>query len=450
MPRRKLYLIGTVVALARVTLADPNDFVNPKYVIAASGDPATKDARLTIVRSGNAAAKKGPWTVTDSDIRAPSNDPRDYLSWAPYHWPNCNWCGRTNSVEGSQPTNGDYGTAETRTADRDPDEHPLELLPSTPPAEPVVPLHARHWWGVDWDELFPPTQDSGLDLSSVDPIDVLDPPTNTEYELHVERDSSPDTHTHLALDSLDSDTTDAVPLLADTSTQLLAIPTSTARTPVAAEGPAETSLVARGLLGAVVDSTPAIEPATPTLVVPTASVPSTPTTQPDSTTSSPDGVYDHSENPIRAHKPSKSASCTTSPTTSMKPSETWRTCPYKARDGRVNPDVRKLRNAAEVVDMSQAVLWNTIASVASGSTSNAKNAAFFIDKFFLDGNTRMNPHVGYGQVVRGPPGAQPGSYMGVLDMRGLVKVVNAVLVLRESNSEYWTREMDMKMIGWAD
>ena len=31
-------------------------------------------------------------------VLPPSNDPHDYLSWAPYHWPDCNWCsnGRTH------------------------------------------------------------------------------------------------------------------------------------------------------------------------------------------------------------------------------------------------------------------------------------------------------------------------------------------------------------------
>jgi hypothetical protein len=99
--------------------------------------------------------------------------------------------------------------------------------------------------------------------------------------------------------------------------------------------------------------------------------------------------------------------------------------------------------------MSQAVLWNAIASVASDSTLNAKNAASFINTFFLDDNTLMNPSAEYGQVVRGPPGTQAGSYMGILDMRGLVKVVNAVLVLRETKSQYWTQEMDVKMSAWA-
>ncbi|KAF8609216.1 hypothetical protein BDV93DRAFT_601916 [Ceratobasidium sp. AG-I] len=103
MSARKFCLLGTCAALASVAHADPNDFVNPKYVVAARSDPATGGARSTIVRSADTSAKDGPWTVTDTSIRASTNDPHDYLSWAPYHWPECNWCGQTRSSNDNPP-----------------------------------------------------------------------------------------------------------------------------------------------------------------------------------------------------------------------------------------------------------------------------------------------------------------------------------------------------------
>jgi hypothetical protein len=99
--------------------------------------------------------------------------------------------------------------------------------------------------------------------------------------------------------------------------------------------------------------------------------------------------------------------------------------------------------------MSQSVFWNAIAAVASGSESHEISAVDFINTFFLDNKNKMNPKVEFGQVVRGPPGTQAGSYMGILDMRSLVKVVNAVLVLRETQSPYWTQDRDDKMTDWA-
>lgn len=173
--------------------------------------------------------------------------------------------------------------------------------------------------------------------------------------------------------------------------------------------------------------------------------------------------------PLRGKKDKTSSSCTPSPTASMAPSASkcplqpdsilflifrsaWTTCPYKARDGRVNPDVRQLKNAAELVDMSQASIWNAVAAVSSGSksTTYSKNVVSFIDTFFLNDATKMKPNAEYGQVVRGPPGTQGGTYMGVLDFRGMVKVVNAILVLREMKSREWTADKDANMNAWAD
>lgn len=61
----------------------------------------------------------------------------------------------------------------------------------------------------------------------------------------------------------------------------------------------------------------------------------------------------------------------------------------------------------------------------------------------------MNPNMNYGQVVRGPrPENQIGTFTGPLDMRGLVKVVNAIMILKESNSQDWTSEIDQSMESW--
>ncbi|CAE6462698.1 unnamed protein product [Rhizoctonia solani] len=173
----------------------------------------------------------------------------------------------------------------------------------------------------------------------------------------------------------------------------------------------------------------------------------TPSAPPSSTTSSPASPSDPEEFPLRANRSTKS--CAQSPTKSMSPQATWTSCPYKPRDGKVNPDTREIKSSAYVIQMSQSVLWNAIAAVASGSNHHDKSAADFIDAFFLDNKSRMNPKIEFGQVVRGPPGTQAGSYMGILDMRALVKVVNAILVLRETQSPYWTQDHDEKMKTWA-
>ncbi|QRV76009.1 alginate lyase [Ceratobasidium sp. AG-Ba] len=443
MARHKLLFLCPIAASVASTLADPNDFVDPKYVVSSRNDPVTRDARSTIIRNGDSAAKKGPWTVTDSQIRAGSNDPHDYLSWAPYHWPNCNWCGaRASSANSKSPEDSDNSAADAYTADETSNERLLASSSDSSPAagNPFMPIYARYQQSVDWSDLFSTNQGSEFGAQPFNSTeDVLGSISGSSSK----KEPLLSTHERLSLESLSMEL--------DASESFLEV---TSTTPI----PHYTTTIeqSRGILLAPRDShevfveTIAVtEVPVPTLVIPSAIQPVAPTTQPKATTSNPGGVYNRSEYPMRAHKPSKTTSCRPSPTTSMKPSETWRTCPYKPRDGRVNPDVRKLKNAAEVVDMSQAVLWNSIASVASGSDSYAKNAASFINTFFLSDRTRMNPDAEYGQVVRGPPGTQAGSYMGVLDMRGMVKVVNAVLVLRESKSQHWTPDIDAKMVAWA-
>ncbi|QRV90823.1 alginate lyase [Ceratobasidium sp. AG-Ba] len=419
MARHKLLFFCPIAAFVASTLADPNDFVDPNTLYHLATTPSQGMLGLQSFETEIRQPRKAP------GIRAGSNDPHDYLSWAPYHWPNCNWCGaRASSTDSKSSEDSDGSAADVYTADETSNERLLASSPDSSPAtgNPFMPLYARRKQSVDWADL----RCFGLISGSWD-----------------EKEPLLSTHKYISLESLSMELNASKPCLDVTSTTPIPHYTATI------EQSREVPLVPRDSHEVFADTIAVTSAPVPTLVAPTAARPLPPTTPPKATTSNPDGVYNHSEYPMRAHKPSKTTNCRPSPTTSMKPSETWSTCPYKPRDGRVNPDVRKLKNAAEVVDMSQAVLWNSIASIASGSDSYAKNAASFISTFFLNDRTRMNPDAEYGQVVRGPPGTQAGSYMGVLDMRGMVKVANAILVLRESKSRHWTPDMDAKMVAWA-
>lgn len=126
----------------------------------------------------------------------------------------------------------------------------------------------------------------------------------------------------------------------------------------------------------------------------------------------------------------------------------WTTCPYKTRDGHANPDVRQLSNVKDITTMTQSVLLNAISFALNGSLANSQNAVSAIETFFFNPETAMKPNMDYGQVIRGP-GRQVGSYMGVLDTRGIVKLVNAVLVLRATRSPHWTTDKDRQMRAWA-
>lgn len=160
------------------------------------------------------------------------------------------------------------------------------------------------------------------------------------------------------------------------------------------------------------------------------------------------------------------ASCTPSPTKSLSPSASksqvslqfqhelkedllaWTTCAYEVRDGRVNPDVRDPMAVESVVSMTQAVLYNAFAYNFTKKPAYSTSAVNFIRKFFLDAKQGMKPEIQFGQVVRGP-GEQYGQYLGILDFRGMVKVANAVGVLRASGAKEWTADVDKQLKDWA-
>ncbi|MFJ2555886.1 MULTISPECIES: alginate lyase family protein [unclassified Streptomyces] len=51
------------------------------------GDPALRTSVAALTAQADSWLGRGPWTVTDKPRPAPSGDPHDYLSQAPYWWP---------------------------------------------------------------------------------------------------------------------------------------------------------------------------------------------------------------------------------------------------------------------------------------------------------------------------------------------------------------------------
>ncbi|KAF8213268.1 alginate lyase-domain-containing protein [Mycena galopus ATCC 62051] len=147
---------------------------------------------------------------------------------------------------------------------------------------------------------------------------------------------------------------------------------------------------------------------------------------------------------------SQTSSCTPSPTKAMPPSATWTTCPYKVQDGHVNPDVRILNDSGYINAVAQSILYNAVAYAQTKFSAHCKNVASFIDTFFVNPSTRMNPHMKFGQVVRGPgPNGEQGTFTGIVDLRWIVKVANALLILRTvKDCQDWTPNMDQAINDW--
>ena len=99
--------------------------------------------------------------------------------------------------------------------------------------------------------------------------------------------------------------------------------------------------------------------------------------------------------------------------------------------------------------MSDAVLYNTLAWVVNDSSQYyATNVASWINTWFLANDTYMNPNMNYGQMVRGPT-SNIGNHTGVHDLKCIVKVVKAVLVLRAGNAPGWTSAINSGLVTWT-
>ncbi|KIK71137.1 hypothetical protein GYMLUDRAFT_254404 [Collybiopsis luxurians FD-317 M1] len=400
-----LFIILAALAVEK-TLADPTDFVNPDYVLQHSKDPSTSSARDRIMHNARVAAAKGPWSKfftsfksrpdvdymrlpgpsgvsNDNGVTPPSGDPRDYLSWAPYHWPNCNWCssGRTHVTNGN-------GRNET---DDEPDN---------------------------------PHSDSDLD-----PGEDMDDYTAAW--------SSHEDHLSFAL----------------RHNRMLRLRRSLS----SSQGSSSTSPTATFMLDSINDDLPAPQAPFDTLVSRlsffTSSLP-TATSQSVSrdTSRSFTAFYAAAE----TKKSSSKSSCSPSPTKSMPPSATWTTCPYVVRDGKVNPDVRTLRGAGAINLASDAVLSSAQAYVFTEDAQYGQTVVSTLEALLFDPKTGMNPNMNFGQVVRGP-GKQTGSWTGPLDLRGLAKIVNGMIIFRKleglssrslEKRNIWSPEIDQKMRTW--
>ncbi|KAH6917239.1 alginate lyase-domain-containing protein [Coprinopsis sp. MPI-PUGE-AT-0042] len=185
----------------------------------------------------------------------------------------------------------------------------------------------------------------------------------------------------------------------------------------------------------------------PASLVPTAVVPG-PKLESSTTTATPRSSA--SRVPAQAAAKTTKASCSPSPTTSMAPSATWTACSYVGRDGKVNPDVRTLNGPGAINAVGQFILYACIASAADKTSKHALAAANAIDTFFLSSATGMHPNMRYGQVVRGPgPAGITGTFTGILDLRGLVKVLNGILILKTLGHASWTSQRESAMQSWT-
>ncbi|KAH9946788.1 chondroitin AC/alginate lyase [Amylocystis lapponica] len=397
----RFILLLSLVAAAGLAAADSNDWVNVQYVLSQAGTGGsgnTASARQGIISSAGNTAKSGPWSiVAKSSANPPSGNSHDYLSWAPYHWPACNWCSKgTTHLSNPSPEGDDSGD--------DPDDG------TDGSGDDPDPSQDGDSGGGESEENFSSTDSPSATFSDF---------RRRGFGVHrriARAKRAPFPHQEMTSDDTPRELSDED----DTKLPRRVYTLDVLPTALIPGFPSQPSSVA---------------PPQPTL------------TGGDTSTSY--GTINGTPAPAQAPAKTQHSSCTPSPTKSMAPSATWTTCPYEAQDGKVNPDVRTLPDSPAIVSVSQSVLYNSVAYVLQKTSVFSQNAAGFIDTFFLAPATAMHPNMNFGQLVRGPgKDNQVGTFTGILDLRGLVKIVNAIQMLKSVQSPDWTPVRDKAMSDW--
>jgi len=116
--------------------------------------------------------------------------------------------------------------------------------------------------------------------------------------------------------------------------------------------------------------------------------------------------------------------------------------PYIRRDGEVNPERHQYDNVG-LKNTVSAVEDLALAWYLTGETRYAQRAALLLRTWFLDADTKMNPHLQYGQAI---PGRTQGRGIGIIDTAQLVYLVDAVGLLQSSSA--WSASDHSRLQAW--
>ena len=117
--------------------------------------------------------------------------------------------------------------------------------------------------------------------------------------------------------------------------------------------------------------------------------------------------------------------------------------PYIRKDGLRNPTYYDISDTQEIDRMRDDTETLALAYYFTKEDKYAKYASKLIQTWFLDAATRQNPNLNFGQGI---PGRNTGRGIGIIETRGLFRVIDAAILLQESNQ--WSKDNHLALQKW--
>src|SRR5947208_9942125 len=117
--------------------------------------------------------------------------------------------------------------------------------------------------------------------------------------------------------------------------------------------------------------------------------------------------------------------------------------PYIRRDGERNPEINKITDHHSLDQIEATTETLALAYYFKGDEAYATKAVELLRAFFLDPGTRMNPNLEYAQFI---PGVNTGRGIGLIETRGLTRVVDAAGLL--AGSKALTKDDERGLRDW--
>jgi hypothetical protein len=117
--------------------------------------------------------------------------------------------------------------------------------------------------------------------------------------------------------------------------------------------------------------------------------------------------------------------------------------PYVRRDGKTNKELLAKGDRDPIGMLYDDVESLALTGYLLKDKESAAHGAKLVRTWFLDADTKMNPHLRYAQAV---PGRNDGRGSGIIDTRHFIRVLDSVVLLQKTGA--WTEADQAELVAW--